>query len=103
MKIKSVIFGFVTALVLVILFNNKEETTFWLFKEIRTSKLFILAAFFLLGLITGGFVFRRKRKHPKEYSISGAETDYADDIDAQTNSSYSQLSAEDRKFLGRED
>lgn len=100
MKIKSVIFGFITALVLVILFNNKEEATFWLFKEIRTSKLLILGAFFLLGLITGAVAFRRKSKHPKEYSISG-DQDSKDDDEEPTP--YSNLSAEDRKFLGRED
>lgn len=102
MKIKSVIFGFVTALVLVILFNNKEEATFWLFKEIRTSKLLILGAFFLLGLVTGGVVFRRKRKHPKEYSVTGQPTETADEYTRETDP-YGNLSSEDRKFLGKED
>lgn len=97
MKPKTIIFSIVLALLLVILFNNKEEATFWLFGDIRTSKLFIIGTFFLLGVITGGMLFRRKPSHPKEYSINinpaAPETD--DYLD-------SGLSEEDRKFLGKE-
>lgn len=103
MKAKGILFGIVITLVFIVLFNNKEEATFWLFGEIRTSKLFILGIFFLLGMVTGGIVFRRRRTHPKEYNAAGQyPADQAADIDAQ-HDPYSHLSAEDRKFLGKED
>ena len=97
MKPKTIIFGTITALVLVILFNNKEEATFWLFGEIRTSKLLILAVFFVLGVITGGIMFRRKKSHPKEYSVNN--TTVVDHAEVKTSSPYTDLSEEDRKFL----
>ncbi len=100
MKPKTVIFGIITALVLVILFNNKEEASFWLFGEIRTSKLLILGVFFILGIITGGIMFRRKKSHPKEYSINN--TTATDSADADNPTPYSNLSEEDRKFLDRD-
>ncbi|TYR36258.1 hypothetical protein FXV77_10110 [Sphingobacterium phlebotomi] len=100
MKPKTVIFGIITALVLVILFNNKEEASFWLFGEIRTSKLLILGVFFILGIITGGIMFRRKKSHPKEYSINN--TTVIDSADADNPTPYSNLSEEDRKFLDRD-
>lgn len=100
MKPKTIIFGIITAFVLVILFNNKEEASFWLFGEIRTSKLLILGVFFILGVITGGIVFRRKKSHPKEYSINNTGT--ANSPESDIPSSYGNLSEEDRKFLDRE-
>ncbi|QBQ41830.1 hypothetical protein [Sphingobacterium psychroaquaticum] len=95
MKPKTIISSIILALLIVILFNNKEEASFWLFGEIRTSKLFIIGTFFLIGLVTGGLVFRRRSKHPKEYSVSNGnqpDTDFIDDG----------LTDEDRKFLGKE-
>jgi len=100
MKPKTVIFGIITALVLVILFNNKEEASFWLFGEIRTSKLFILGVFFILGVITGGIMFRRKKSHPKEYSINNTTAANSAAVDNPTP--HSNLSEEDRKFLDRD-
>src|SRR5690606_29566376 len=100
MKPKTVLFGIITALVLVILFNNKEEASFWLFGEIRTSKLLILGVFFILGVVTGGILFRRKKSHPREYSINNTGT--ADHPEAENPSPYANLSEEDRKFLDRD-
>lgn len=101
MKPRSIIFGIITACVALILFNNKEEASFWLFGEIRTSKLLILGIFFLLGVITGGLLFRRRRKQPQAAPLDRNDDDYADDMaDEQP---YSHLSREDRRFLGKED
>ncbi|MEJ5055727.1 hypothetical protein [Sphingobacterium sp. MYb382] len=98
MKPKTIILSIVFALLILILFNNKEEAVFWLFGEIRTSKLFIIGTFFLLGMVTGGIVFRRKNRHPKEYSVSiQGEPDEDDEFEPED-----QLSAEDRKFLGKD-
>ncbi|WP_146113660.1 hypothetical protein [Sphingobacterium gobiense] len=101
MKPKTVIFGIITAFVLVILFNNKEEASFWFFGEIRTSKLLILGVFFILGVITGGIIFRRKKSHPKEYSINNT-TAIDDNPETQAPSPHTNLSEEDRKFLDRD-
>lgn len=100
MKPKTVIFGIIAALVGIVLFNNKEEASFWLFGDIRTSKLLILAIFFILGVITGGIVFRRKKNHPKEYSINNTMS--YDDNASEKQEPYDNLSEEDRKFLGRD-
>ena len=72
MKPKTIIISVLLALLVIILFNNKEEASFWLFGDIRTSKLLILGIFFLLGVIVGGILFRRKPKHPKEYGVSNS-------------------------------
>lgn len=89
MKPKAFISGIITAIVAIILFNNREEASFWLFREIHTSKLLILGVFFLLGVITGAILFRRKKRHPKEYNISNPNIE-------------DNLSEEDRQFLGRD-
>lgn len=96
MKPKTIIFAAILALVIVILFNNKEEASFWLFGEIRTSKLIILGVFFLLGMIAGGFLFRRKKTHPKEYGVSNPYSPHASEEGA------SDLSDEDREYLSRD-
>lgn len=108
MKPKTIIIAVVLALVVIILFNNKEESSFWLFGDIRTSKLLILGIFYLLGVITGGILFRRRKKHPSEYGISNPA--YQPPIPDQTDDNYIEspykpnegLSDEDREFLRRD-
>lgn len=100
MKPKTIIVAILIALVVIILFNNKEESTFWLFGDIRTSKLIILAVFFALGVITGGILFRRKKKHPKEYQVSNPHVAPSIENSPEQNPySTDQLSDEDRNFL----
>lgn len=108
MKPKTIITALLLALVAIILFNNKEESSFWLFGDIRTSKLLILGIFFILGVITGGILFRRKKKHPTEYGINNPV--YQPPITSQEeensiNSPYKPndgLSDEDREFLRKD-
>lgn len=106
MKPKTIIIAVLLAFVVIILFNNKEESSFWLFGDIRTSKLLILGIFFLLGVITGGILFRRKKKHPTEYGINNPvyqppvttqEDNYIDSPYKPDN-----LSDEDREYLRRD-
>lgn len=99
MKPKTIVIAIVLALLAIVLFNNKEEATFWLFGEIRTSKLIILGIFFLLGVITGAIIFRRKSKHPKEYTISTDPVD--DNIDTNSGTDNS-LTDADREYLSRD-
>ncbi|HLS38009.1 MAG TPA: LPXTG cell wall anchor domain-containing protein [Sphingobacterium bovisgrunnientis] len=109
MSPKSIVTAILLALVAIILFNNKEESSFWLFGDIRTSKLLILGIFFILGVITGGILFRRRKKHPSEYGINNPV--YQPPIAAQPeednyiDSPYKPndgLSDEDREFLRRD-
>lgn len=106
MRPKTIIIAILLAIVVIILFNNKEESSFWLFGEIRTSKLIILATFYVLGMITGGILFRRRKKHPKEYAITNPHTPAIADQTENTNptSPYAPnaLSDEDREFIRRD-
>jgi len=105
MKPKTIIIALLLALVAIILFMNKEESTFWLFGEIRTSKLIILGIFFILGVITGGILFRRRKKHPKEYGISNPNVTEVQPTSATPDHnpySTSNLSDEDRDFIRRD-
>ena len=97
MKPKTIVLAILLALVIIILFNNKEEATFWLFGEIRTSKLIILGVFFLFGMIAGGVLLRRKKTHPKEYGISNPYVDDDDEAEQTSN-----LSDEDREYLSKD-
>ena len=101
MKPKNVIIGLLLALVILILFQNKEESSFWLFGEIRTSKLLILGIFFLLGVVTGGILFRRKNKHPEEYIVRNELTDSNSNSyrDHEIVDSSSSISNEDKEYL----
>jgi len=101
MKPKTILFTFISTLVLIILFNNKEEASFWLFGDIRTSKLLILGIFFLLGVITGGILFRRRKKQSNDNTVSNTIHDN-DENNTLTQSSPYQLSDEDREFLDKE-
>lgn len=103
MKPKSIIIAVLLALLLVILFNNKEEATFWLFTEIRTSKLIILGIFFLMGVAVGGILFRRKAKHPKEYGVSNPNVGYLAPEDEEfLKDERDGLSDDDREYIRRD-
>ncbi|MHC8949764.1 LapA family protein [Sphingobacterium hungaricum] len=97
MKPKSIFAGLFIAFILIVLFNNKEEASFWLFGDIRTSKLFIIGAFFVLGVITGGLLFSRKKSHPKEYGVSNPNVNNFTEEQKTDN-----LSEEDRKYLSND-
>ncbi|GHE35567.1 LPXTG cell wall anchor domain-containing protein [Sphingobacterium griseoflavum] len=100
MKPRSIVFGIITAFVALILFNNREEASFWFFGEVRTSKLLILGAFFVIGMLTGGILFRRRRKRIEAAPMPANEDAPEED---RYRSPYSNLSPEDRRFLGKED
>ncbi|MGJ1204444.1 hypothetical protein [Sphingobacterium lactis] len=102
MKPKTIVVAILLAFLVIVLFNNKEEASFWLFGEIRTSKLLILGTFFLLGVIVGAVLFRRKAKHPKEYGVTNpnlpertADSEYLGQHD-------NDLSDDDREYIRRD-
>ena len=100
MKPKTIVIAVVLALLAIVLFNNKEEASFWLFGEIRTSKLIILGIFFILGVIVGAIVFRRKPKHPKEYAVTNSLSPEDDDQEYLGNNDG--MSDEDREYIRRD-
>ncbi|WP_164108349.1 MULTISPECIES: hypothetical protein [Sphingobacterium] len=104
MRPKTIIIAMLLAIVVIILFNNKEESSFWFFGEIRTSKLIILATFYVLGMITGGILFRRRKKHPKEYAVTNPNPPLITDQNTNPTSPYAPnpLSEEDREFIRRD-
>ncbi len=100
MKPKTIIVAVLLAILVLILFNNKEEASFWLFTEIRTSKLLILGTFFLIGVIVGAIVFRRKSKHPKEYNVSNPNPIQTEDQAFLDQGNH--LSDEDKEYIRRD-
>ncbi|MCL7986480.1 LPXTG cell wall anchor domain-containing protein [Sphingobacterium sp. lm-10] len=100
MNVKSIISAIILATVIIVLFFNREEATFWLFGTIHTSKLIILGIFFLLGMIAGGFLFRRRKK--KEYSVSNFHNTDSDLNDTTPIAPTSNLSDADRDYLRRD-
>ncbi|TJZ53678.1 hypothetical protein FAZ15_16745 [Sphingobacterium olei] len=102
MKPKTIIIAVLLAIVAIVLFNNKEESSFWFFGDIRTSKLLILGVFFLIGVITGGIIFRRKKAHPKEYGVTNPNTPIAPTPLDEHPYSPSNLSDEDREYIRRD-
>ncbi|TJY63749.1 hypothetical protein FAZ19_15895 [Sphingobacterium alkalisoli] len=102
MKPKTIIIAVLLAIVVIVLFNNKEESSFWFFGDIRTSKLLILGVFFLIGVITGGVLFRRKKVHPKEYGITNPNAPFTPTALDEHPYSPSNLSDEDREYIRRD-
>lgn len=105
MNFKTIIVAIISALVAIILFKNTEQSSFWLFGNIFTSKLILLGIFYVLGIITGGILFRRRKKHPKEYAISNPNVyieEQAQDVPINSPYSTDNLSDEDREFIRRD-
>jgi len=94
MRPKIIFIIVITVLVTIILMNNTDTVSFWIFGDIQISKLTILGALFALGFLVG-FIARGKRKRleqeftiekistgirPKDsYLDSSSEDDYSDE------------------------
>ncbi len=98
MNLKTITVAVLSAITAIILYKNNDPSSFWLFGDIITSKLILLSIFYVLGIITGALLFRRKNKHPKEYNISNSPS-------TEMNSPYeledrnTELSNEDKEYL----
>lgn len=97
MTFKTIFIIVVTVLVTVILMNNTDEVNFWIFGDVRLSKLAVLGLMFGLGLIIG-FLAGRPRKKTQANSYTTAETLHDKDIPYIKNES-DQLSDEDRDYI----
>jgi len=105
MKLKTIIVAILSALTAIILYKNTEESSFWLFGNIVTSKLILLCIFYVLGIITGAILFRRKNKHPKEYGVTNPNLPESNPIEETTNMNpyaTSNLSDEDKEYIRRD-
>jgi len=82
MKPKTIIIILVTVLLTVVLMNNQDTATFWIFGDIQLSKLAVLLVFLVLGFILG-FTARGKRKRlEQEFTIEKVQSDaYLDEED----------------------
>lgn len=104
MKLKTILVAILSAVTAIILYKNREESSFWLFGDIITSKLILLCVFYILGIITGAIVFRRRNKHPKEYAITNPYIPTENIAEEPNLKPYatSNLSDEDRDFIRRD-
>ena len=99
MNFKMIIVAILSAAAAIILYKNREESAFWLFGEIKTSKLILLGVFYIFGIITGAILFRRKSKHPKEYAIANPNVPQENH---NTSAHNTLMSDEDKEFISRD-
>ncbi|MCF8453661.1 MAG: hypothetical protein K9G42_10680 [Pedobacter sp.] len=97
MTFKTIIIIVVTVLVTIILMNNTDEVSFWIFGDVRLSKLAVLGVMFGLGLIIG-FIAGRPRKKIQPDSFNSEELLQDKDHDYTRNDA-DQLSDEDRDYI----
>lgn|SRR5699024_6271592 len=104
MKVKNILVSLLLALAFIILYFNRDDTTFWLFGERTVSKIAISGFFYLLGVISGALLFRRRKKKRQEaeyVDITESHTDQSPEL-SEGSSSENSLSEEDRFFLGKD-
>ncbi len=82
----------VTALVTIVLMNNQDEVTFWIFGDVRISKLAGLAGMFGLGFILGAIALRPKKKPVNTFRVE-------EDEDEPLPKPSRNLSDEDRDYI----
>lgn len=97
MTFKTIFIIVVTVLVTIILMNNTDEVSFWIFGDVRLSKLAVLGVMFGLGLIIG-FLAGRPRKKIQPDSFNSTEPLQDKDHDYIRNDA-DQLSDEDRDYI----
>jgi len=72
MRAKIIFIIIITVLVTIILMNNTDTVTFWIFGDVQIPKLTIMGILFALGFLVG-FIARGKRKRlEQEFTIEKA-------------------------------
>jgi len=97
MTFKTIFIIVVTVIVTIILMNNTDEVSFWIFGDVRLSKLAVLGVMFGLGLIIG-FIAGRPRKKTQAVPLNTLDSPYDEDSDYIQNDS-DLLSDEDREYI----
>lgn len=89
MRPKIIFIIVITVLVTIILMNNTDTVSFWIFGDVQIPKLTILGVLFALGFLVG-FLARGKRKRlEQEFTIEKISPD------TQPKDSYLNSSSED--------
>lgn len=93
MRAKTIFIIITTVLVTIILMNNTDAVTFWIFGDVQIPKLAVLGALFALGFLLG-FLARGRRKrveleftiqqsaaadHNSKYDDENTDDDFADE------------------------
>lgn len=94
MSFKTIFIVIISVLLTVILMNNTDEMSFWLFGDTRIPKLTILGSMFGLGLVAG-FILGRPRKKV----IQETYDDREDLTRPPEEAGHSSLSDEDREYI----
>jgi|SRR5690606_31891956 len=80
MRAKTIFIILITVLVTIVLMNNTDTVTFWIFGNVEIPKLMILGILFILGFILG-FVVRGPRKRlEQEFTIEKPNLQSQSDI-----------------------
>lgn len=75
MKPKTIIIVVITVLVTIVLMNNQEPVTFWIFGDIQLSKLAMLLVFFIVGFILGFMARGTRKRLEQEFTIEKMPVD----------------------------
>jgi hypothetical protein len=95
MSAKTVFIVIISVVVTIILMNNTDEVTFWIFGEAQVPKLAVLGVMFGLGLIVG-FIAGRPRKKPPVVLESNLSSHHENEV---VDSKPNPLSHEDRDYI----
>src|SRR5688572_16708697 len=96
MSAKTIFLIIVSVLVTVILMNNTDEVTFWIFGDASVPKLAVLGTMFGLGLIVG-YLLGRPRKKVAEALKANPELSKEDKDQNTEDRNY--LSDDDREYI----
>ena len=104
MSVKQIIFSVILACLVLVLYNNRGEITFWFFTELKLSKLVLIGGVYTLGLISYPLIFKKKRKKG-EHAYGLEDDEFLADFDEQDDEPETfedKLSNEDREFLRKD-
>jgi len=104
MSVKQIIFSVILACLVLVLYNNRGEITFWFFTELKLSKLVLIGGVYTLGLISYPLIFKKKRKKG-EHAYGLEDDEFLADLDEQDDEPETfedKLSNEDREFLRKD-
>lgn len=93
MRAKTIFIIVMTVLVTIVLMNNTDTVTFWIFGNVEIPKLAILGVLFILGFVLGFIVRGPRKRLEQEFTIEkpnlstqtdtkyldSSEDDYSDD------------------------
>jgi|SRR5690554_4958455 uncharacterized integral membrane protein len=74
MRPKIILSIVITVLVTIILMNNTDTVTFWIFGDVQIPKLTILGVLFALGFLVGYLARGKRKRLEQEFTIEKANT-----------------------------